>query len=294
MVPGFLILVLSACTGKQEGEEQGFTRFEDAPRWSTEVVWYQIYPERFRNGDPTNDPTPVDMKGSYPGFVPEGWVKTPWTHDWYKPDPWFPEVLGKIDIAGDEITHFFMASRLRRYGGDLQGVIDKIDYLDSLGVTAIYFNPLNDAPSVHNFDARNWRHIDRNFGPTPRKDAEIMASEVPDDPSTWQMTGADKMFIDLVDRLHERGIRVIMDYSWNHVGYEFWAFKDVRENQENSEYADWFWISSFDDPETPENELDYPGWFNVKDLILIKETEWADHSGHSYAWEGNLASEAAK
>jgi glycosidase len=121
-----------------------------------------------------------------------------------------------------------------------------------------------------------------------------MASEVPDDPSTWKMTGADKMFLELVAKFHERGIRVIMDYSWNHVGYEFWGFKDVRENQENSKYADWFWISSFDDPETPENELDYPGWFGVKDLILIRETEWSDHSSHSYSWEGNLYSEAAK
>ena len=291
---GLSIIFMEACTGIKDSSTTGPTRFEDAPQWSKEVVWYQIFPERFRNGDQSNDPTPEDIIGGYPGFVPEGWTITPWTHDWYKPDPWFSEVIGRTDMAGNRVEHFFMASRLRRYGGDLQGVIDKIDYLDSLGVTAVYFNPLNDAPSEHKFDASSWRHIDRNLGPTPREDVEIMASEVPDDASTWKMTGADKMFVDLVSKLHDRGIRVIMDYSWNHTGPEFWAWEDVIQNQEKSAYADWYWIISFDDPETPENELDYPGWFGVKDLVQIKETEWTSHMAHSFAWEGNLASEAVK
>ena len=67
---------------------------------------------------------------------------------------------------------------MRRYGGDLQGVLDKISYIESLGVSAIYFRPLNDAPSLHKYDARNWRHIDRNFGPNPEKDAQIINAEI--------------------------------------------------------------------------------------------------------------------
>lgn len=97
------------------------------------------------------------MKGSYPGFVPEGWQVTPWTHDWYKLDPYFENVKGKKDFTGRELSNFGQLSRLRRYGGDMQGVLDKIDYLDSLGITAVYFNPIYDAPSDHKYDTRNWR-----------------------------------------------------------------------------------------------------------------------------------------
>ena len=76
--------------------------------------------------------------------------------------------------------------------------------MDSLGVTAIYFNPLNDAPSLHKYDARNWHHIDRNFGPTPRIDAELIQQENPQDPSSWVWTGADKLFLEVIDEFHKK------------------------------------------------------------------------------------------
>jgi len=53
------------------------------PKWAKEAIWYQIFVERFRNGDPLNDPTPVDMAASYPGKLPANWEITPWGHDWY-------------------------------------------------------------------------------------------------------------------------------------------------------------------------------------------------------------------
>lgn len=300
MIFWFAFLMITSCTpnpqenADSQSNDTQQTSFENPPEWAKEVIWYQIYPERFRNGDPTNDPSPEDMAGSYPGFVPNNWKITPWTHDWYQPDAYFTELAGKKDLAGYEMTYFGQLSRLRRYGGDLQGVLDQIDYLDSLGVTAIYFNPLNDGPSEHKYDARHWRHIDRNFGPSPRKDVQIMAQETPDDPSTWQMTGADQMFVEVIKKFHERGIKVILDYSWNHTGIDFWAWKDLLKNQAQSKFKDWYWVKQFDDPTTPENEFDYQGWFGVKDLAEIKETKYVDHAKGAYLYEGNLASEAAK
>ena len=265
------------------------------PAWAKEVVWYQIFVERFRNGDSSNDPTPDDMVGTYPGFVPEGWQVTPWTQDWYKPDPYFAALEGTSDENGYPVHHFGQHSQLRRYGGDLQGVLDQVDYLDSLGISAIYFNPLNDAPSLHKYDARHWRHIDRNFGPTPEEDVVLMASEDPDDPSTWVMTGADKQFVQVIDALHQRDIRVILDFSWNHTGHKHWAILDVIEKGEQSHYVDWYYIDAFDDPETAENELAYQGWFGINSLPEIKEDVRVDHTvGGMHAYEGNIYSEAAK
>lgn len=296
-----ITVFLTACNGQNNNEPEPDTdsvatseAFANPPDWAKEVVWYQIFVERFRNGDPTNDPTPTDIEGCYPGFVPENWRITPWTHDWYQPDPYFSELEKGTDFRGNPVTSFDAKVQLRRYGGDLQGVLDKIDYIDSLGVTAVYFNPLNDAPSLHKYDARNWRHIDRNFGPTPREDVETMAAEVPDDPSTWQMTGADNMFVEVIAELHKRGIRVILDYSWNHTGHKCWAFEDVKTNGEESEYADWYWIDAFDNPATPENEFEYKGWLGVYELPEIRETERQDHSKYIQIFDGDVASEEAK
>lgn len=270
------------------------TSIDHPPTWAKEVIWYEIGVERFRNGDPTNDPTPEDIQGAYPGFVPEGWAITPWTHDWYKPDAYHVNITNQKDYYGNEMTRFVDKTQMRRYGGDLQGVLDKMDYLDSLGVTAIYFRPLNDAPSLHKYDARHWRHIDRNFGPNPAKDKATIATEIPDDPSTWTWTEADKLFLKIIEEFHQRGIKIILDYSWNHTGQTFWAWEDVLKNQEKSIYKDWYWIEQFDNPNTPENEFKYHGWVGVVDLPEIKETQKQDLSYQVQAFDGNIYNEAAK
>ena len=67
------------------------TPFDQPPEWSRNAIWYQIFVERFENGDSSNDPRPIDMEGSYPGFVPPGWKITPWKHDWYEQESWARE-----------------------------------------------------------------------------------------------------------------------------------------------------------------------------------------------------------
>ena len=292
-----LIFFCISCQDKNEitkVENQSDVTIENPPEWTKDVIWYEVSVERFRNGDPSNDPTAEDIVGSYPGIVPEGWAVTPWTQDWYKHDLYFSEAANKPDFNGNLLKKFVDFVQMRRYGGDLQGVLDKMDYLDSLGITAVYFRPLNDAPSLHKYDARNWRHIDVNFGPNPSKDKETIASEIPDDPSTWKMTEADKLFVKVIDEFHKRDIKVILDYSWNHTGKTFWAWKDVLKNQTQSKYKDWYWIEQFDNPETPENEFEYHGWVGVPTLPEIKETEKQDASKSLTAFEGNIYDKAAK
>src|SRR5664280_2244455 len=131
------------------------TPFNEPPSWSKNVIWYQIFVERFYNGDKTNDPTPFNMKSASSDPIPTGWHITPWTWDWYKQEDWAKKTGKSFE---NMLQH-------RRYGGDIQGVLDKLDYLTSLGITAIYINPINDAPSLHKYDARNYDHVDANFGP---------------------------------------------------------------------------------------------------------------------------------
>jgi len=270
------------------------TVIAEPPEWAKNATWYQIFVERFHNGDSSNDPRMKDIQGSYPGFIPKDWETSKWTSDWYQPDAYFESMHSGHDFLGNPVTSFDQKTALRRYGGDLQGVLDKLDYIEQLGVTAIYFNPLNDAPSLHKYDARHWRHIDRTFGPNPDADIAIMASENPVDPSTWQLTHADQLFLNVIEEAHKRNIRVILDYSFNHTGHTFWAWQDVRQKQQESIYSDWYWIKSFDDPATSENEFDYQGWFNVYDLPEIRETEYIDHSDSIVPAEGNILNPAAK
>jgi len=233
------------------------------PAWTKQAIWYQIFPERFFNGDKSNDPKPTDLEGGWPYDVPAGWQIHPWTSDWYKLQPW--EVKDGRD--------FYWNAGVRRYGGDLQGIIDKLDYLQKFGITAIYLTPMFESPSLHKYDASMYHHIDNNFGSDPKKDVEIWSQENPGDPQTWKWTTADKLFLKLISECHKRGIKIIIDGVFNHVGTTFWAFKDVVKNQQKSKYKDWFVIKSWDDPNTPKNEFDYEGWAGIKDLPRFRQDE---------------------
>ena len=235
------------------------SRFPAVPEWAKHVVWYQIFPERFRNGDTGNDPTREELE------LPTGreWKVSPWTSDWYELQPW----------ERRHSANFYEDVYERRYGGDLQGVLDKLDYLQDLGITAIYFNPVFEAYSLHKYDASTYHHIDNNFGPDSQGDLMLIRSET-EDPTTWTWSAADKLFLRLIGEAHKRGMKIIVDGVFNHCGTRFWAFQDVVKNQERSKYAGWFDVRQWDDPSTKEtNEFQYKGWWGVQSLPEFKEDE---------------------
>ncbi|HYO23335.1 MAG TPA: alpha-amylase family glycosyl hydrolase [Lacipirellulaceae bacterium] len=229
-------------------------RMPSVPAWAADAVFYQIFPERFRNGDAANDPTRESLES--PEGTPASWAISPWTGDWYDRSEWERELGEKFYEDG-----VFQ----RRYGGDLQGVLEKLDYLEQLGVNTIYFNPVFYGRSLHKYDAASMHHIDPYFGPDPAGDLALIASET-SDPSSWHWTAADKLFLRLVAELHARGMRVIIDGVFNHTGRDFFAFAHLREHQQDSPYKDWYIVQHFDDPNTPEQEFRYKGWWGVETL----------------------------
>ena len=222
----------------------------DPKAWQDSAVWYQIFPERFRNGDPSNDPVRESLGSKE--WVPHSWQTSAWTSDWYARDAW-------EQAKSDD---FFWTVGDRRYGGDIQGIIDKLDYLRDLGINAIYLNPVFWSGSHHKYDAFSFHHVDPWFGPDPSGDLAMIGQET-EDPATWRWTAADKLFLKMVDEAHSRGMRVVIDGVFNHAGLGFFAFEDVRKNGEASRYRDWFRVESWDDPSTPESEFRCSGWHGI-------------------------------
>ncbi len=235
--------------------------------WYADAVWYQVFPERFRNGDPTNDPTAASLEGTWPYFVPDRWQVVPWTSDWYQLQPW-----EQADGKG-----FYVNAQLRRYGGDLQGLIDKLDYLKDLGINALYLNPVFESASLHKYGATMYHHVDKHFGPDPNGDLKLFAIEDAADPATWQWSAADRLFLKLIAEVHRRDMHIIIDGVFNHVGIPFWAFQRARKEGPNSRFAKWFRITRWDDPATPVDEFDYRGWVGIKDLPEFRKDEHGPH-----------------
>ena len=192
------------------------------PDWAKHAVWYQIFPERFRNGDPSNDP---------PNTLP-------WKAKWFSKQP------------GETGNFYGRDVWARRYGGDIQGCRQALPYLRSLGVTAIYINPIFQAEDLHKYDTSDYRHVDEHFG--VKGDIEQLRGET-DDPATWQWTASDRVFLDFVADAHRQGFRVIIDGVFNHTGKRFWAFQDVVKNGRGSKYAGWFDVTSW-------SPLHYNAW----------------------------------
>jgi cyclomaltodextrinase / maltogenic alpha-amylase / neopullulanase len=206
-------LYFSAGAAESHAYSCEMTPSYQTPDWAKHAVWYQIFPERFRNGDPSNDPPNTQR----------------WTSKWFSRLP-------------GESGNFYRDVWSRRYGGDFQGIISELPYLRSLGVNCIYLNPIFKAQDLHKYDTTDYRHVDDHFGYAG--DISELKGET-DDPATWQWTRTDKLFLDFIAKAHAQGFKVIIDGVFNHVGTANYAFQDVRKNGKSSKYASWFEITSW-------------------------------------------------
>jgi len=263
--------LLAACKEKPQPQAEQAPQPTPAPApadpklWQEEAVWYQIFPERFRNGDPSNDPVRENLDAR--DWAPPSWKPMPWGHDWYS----------RADWEKERAENFYWTVSERRYGGDLQGIIDKLDYIRDLGATAIYLNPVFASRSHHKYDTDAFHHIEPTFGPDPAGDRAIILSET-EDPATWKWTAADKLFLKLLQEARARGLRVIIDGVFNHAGTEFFAYRDIMKNGRASRFTDWFVIDRWDDPNTPENETQIKGWHGIGAMPEFAEV-WTDGEG---------------
>jgi len=231
----------------------------ETPDWAKSAVWYQIFPERFRNGDASNDPN--DQK--FERLIS-------WTSDWWKNQP--GETPGEDNFykgAGNVWQ--------RRYGGDIQGLQQQLPYLRSLGVTAIYLNPMFEAESMHKYDTADFRHIDDNFG--IKGDLKDLSGET-DDPATWKWSKSDLLFLDFVAEAHKQGFKVVLDGVFNHVGRAHPFFQDVVEKGPASKYASWFEIEDFGNTIPADPEM-----FGKDGGLKFKA--WDQPSGHLPAFRKN-------
>lgn len=218
----------------------GVKRVFQTPEWARHVVWYQIFLDRFRNGDPSNDPQPV----------------RPWTSDWFEPSEFETR-------TGEEFYKFYVYRRF--YGGDLRGLEEKLPYLKALGISGIYLNPIFKAASNHKYDATNYLHVDDHFG-TKGDYASAAAREDLLDPTTWTWTETDRQFLALLKKAKAMGFRVILDGVFNHVGTAHPAFVDVKTHGRKSRFADWFDVTSWE-------PFRYNGWAGVQDLPAFRKDE---------------------
>ncbi|WP_156008456.1 glycoside hydrolase family 13 protein [Streptococcus ruminantium] len=106
------------------------------------------------------------------------------------------------------------------FGGDLAGIIEHLDYLQDLGITGLYLCPIFKAPSNHKYDTSDYYQIDPQFG-------------------------TNEELKQLVSKAHQRGMRVMLDAVFNHIGYQSKQWQDVLEKGEHSIYRDWFHIDRF-------------------------------------------------
>ena len=222
------------------------------PDWAKGAVMYQIFVDRFCNGDPSNDV----VTGEYT-YIDEHVKKV---DDWNRP----PQAMDVRDF----------------YGGDLQGVLDKLDYLQDLGIDVIYFNPLFVSPSNHGYDIQDYDNVDPHKGRIVSDEGDLLAD--------WQtenrfatryidrvtnpknLEASNQLFIELVEEAHRRGMRVIIDGVFNHCGsFNKWLDRErIYEGREgyakgafidrDSPYHNFFMFH--DENRFPYNTT-YDGWW---------------------------------
>ena len=226
------------------------------PQWAAEAVWYQIFPDRFCRLNQDNPITAQDILGTAPWNInaEKPWQIHPWTADWNLRQPY----------ENGNTKDFHTNKLRRRFCGDINGVISKLDYLADLGVNALYFTPLQYSPSLHKYDGTNFLHVDPFFGSNPRADIGQIDDEDFDDFDNATWTTADRETLRLISEAHKRGMKVMFDGVFNHIGYNSKPFQDVLKNHKESKYADWFHI---DWTKTTPKRLQYEKfWGCVKEM----------------------------
>ncbi|MBK8797194.1 MAG: alpha amylase N-terminal ig-like domain-containing protein [Anaerolineales bacterium] len=240
------------------------------PAWAQNATIYQIFPDRFRDGDASNNPTADDW------FYPEecgGHARpvTPWNTIVPDPEPF--DSARNPDWYGTYGCTF--------YGGDLQGVQQELDYLQELGVTTIYFNPIFDSPSNHKYDGRDYRQVDDNLAVIDDFDA------------------SNALFTQFAAEVEARGMNLILDGVPNHSSSDSPFFDKYARHatlgaceSEESAYRDWY----FFDPARPAGtgacagDVNYRGWFNVATLPQLDTANedvidnWLGEEGIALKW----------
>lgn len=132
----------------------------------------------------------------------------------------FPERFARKNLNTDGNWYLTPMNRTEMLGGNLRGIIDALDYLEKLGIEVIYLTPIFKSSSNHKYNTDDYMEIDPTFG-------------------------TEDDLKELVEKAHNKNIKIILDGVFNHSGYEFAPFKDLMENQENSKYKDWYYPFSF-------------------------------------------------
>ncbi|NDL66430.1 glycoside hydrolase family 13 protein [Anaerotalea alkaliphila] len=222
------------------------------PEWAKGAVMYQIFVDRFHNGDKRNDV--VDNEYFYINDT----VKR--VRDWSKlPD-------------ADGVKEF--------YGGDLQGVMDKLDYLQELGVNVIYLNPIFVSPSNHKYDTQDYEHVDPHFGVIRKDDSRVLDPKDPDNLKAWKyiarttrkenLEASNALFARLVEQAHKRRIKVILDGVFNHCG----SFNKWLDREKFYEKAHSYAPGAYTSEKSP-----YRSFFHFQ-----KKDAWPDNAHYDGWW----------
>ena len=219
---------VGVCSGVEPYYNFTITPSFHTPDWAKGAIFYQIYVDRFYNGDRSND---VE-KDEYV-YIGEGTDKVT---DWFK----YPAAMGVREF----------------YGGDIAGVWQKLDYLQELGVDAIYFNPIFVSPSNHKYDIQDYDYIDPHFGKIVKDEGEVLHRDengnlmcdgtYPNKYATKyvcrvtdkeNLEASNRFFAEFVEEVHKRGMKVILDGVFNHCGsFNKWLDREcIYEDAEGYE-----------------------------------------------------------
>lgn len=259
IVSGLLNCRYDRCGVSKEVRPQYFFRIVpgfSVPEWTKGAVIYQIMVDRFYNGDSSNDVLDREyfyIRSLCTKVPQEQWDKAPETFS-----------VGEF------------------YGGDLEGVRQKLDYLCDLGVEVIYFNPLFVSPSNHKYDIQDYDHIDPHIGKIVEDEGELLVEGEEDNRKATRycsrvtnrknLEASNAFFADFVKEAHSRGIKIILDGVFNHCGsFNRWMDREkIYEGKEgfspgaylskDSPYRSYFGFKDMDDGAWPENK-NYEGWW---------------------------------